>query len=234
MVYPLIYLNLFLCFGIYVKIFLTDRRPEFSCLIFFDICTFFFTIGYYTLGGRTYGVFDTDLLLGASIISLISASNIYLLSKVEFPILNINFTIFSNDVYKFVMWFVFAILLTWLFINADNLILFQILVHKELTRLDIVQTGVRGYYTYYSIVMFVLTYFYFNNFHSNKFKNLNLVYLLIITMFAVAAGNKSVIVYFIALVLIFWVKTNGLSFRRLLIFCLIFFVSILLALLKKL
>ena len=211
-----LYFNLFIVFLIYAKIILTDRRPEFSCLVFFDFCTFYFTIGYYSLGGKTYGVFDIDLLLGASVISLISASNIYLLSKIKFPIIKINKKFFGNHWYKFVIFFVFTILILWLIYNSNNLILFQILGHKELTRLDILQTGVKGYYTYYSIVMFVLTYFFFKNFHSKGYKSLDLIYLILITVFAVAAGNKAVIVYFIALVLIFWIKTNRLQFKMLL------------------
>ena len=97
--------------------------------------------------------------------------------------------------------------------NLKNLVLYQALLGLELTRLDIVDTGVRGYYTYYTLVMFCMSYFVFTNFYKTGFKKLPIVLLSMLIFLAVIAGNKAVIVYFVVMLTIYKINHTGLTWQ---------------------
>ena len=217
-------IELILFFIIFCNIFIYAYILRKKCyvlniILFLESVTWFSCL-YHYCGGKTYGEFDLEVILFTSFIWFISSVLLlgysHILEGPKFAVKLPNIINFNH--YQIL---IYTLLIIWIYLNYENLLLYQLITGTNMVRLDAIETQVEGYYTYYSIVMFNLSYVIYFNFYCTKFKKIPLVHILVFAFFGFIAGNKSCVVFFVIFILIIYLTNNGLKLKS--IFYLIFF-----------
>ena len=202
-------INLILYFLIILK-----KKFYFNIIIFLELCTWYGCIYYFYIG-TSYGAFENHIILFCSILWMISTFSLYLFSKISFTF-KIKIPQPKIVSLKFISYITITILTIWILLFYKYLPLYQVFTGNVIYRLDTYETNVKGYYTYYTVIIFILSYLLFVKFFNLGFKRVPLFFLFLFILLGIAGGNKSCVAYVTFFIIITLLTKRFFKFKTLL------------------
>ena len=170
---------------------------------------------YYFYIGTSYGAFENHIILFCSILWMISTFSLYLFSKISFTF-KIKIPQPKIVSLKFISYITITILTIWILLFYKYLPLYQVFTGNVIYRLDTYETNVKGYYTYYTVIIFILSYLLFVKFFNLGFKRVPLFFLFLFILLGIAGGNKSCVAYVTFFIIITLLTKRFFKFKTLL------------------